>query len=518
MPIFRVPPPPFRGIRSAAPALSGAAQSDKTFTATISLQKVADKTFSVRAAVNGTVYSEFSVATSLALLKSATFTASVATYFPIDNPFSASVSTSGSRTKTFTASASLVRLGAQSISFSASVSLALYDATAAQSVTFSIPSTESHYELRLVHQDGSRYLDSLDMVLAFDYSLVLNDISVCNLTLPGNYPIRNLAKDNRIEVWRSIGDRPLKLEGDTQFLIQTVVREVDANGAKVIKVTAYGLNDLLRRRVVAAPSDSIGLGYKIDYADSMMDDVVWENLGPSADIVGVPPGTGRVIPNFTTGGTLQLGPTIEMDVSYKYVLDVLKDIANASFTKGVPLFFEVICTEPPQQLVFTVFVNQRGLDRRASTGNGITFSQANGSVGQYTVTEDWSNELNFVYAFGPGEGDLQMVTVQQDVARSKATIFSRKECVYSNNEADDLNALDAAAQAQLTQNRPRKLFNGTIINTPTALYGRDWAIGYWVTAEDEDDAFDCYVAAVQVSVDAGKEDVQAVLRNDFSWT
>lgn len=398
--------------------------------------------------------------------------------------------------------------------FTTCAAIQLYNVAAAQSIVFPIESTQTHYELRLVHQTGDFYIDVLDRVLAFDYTLVINDVSVCNLTLLGDYPISYLTKDNRIEIWRGVGNGPMALEGDTQFLIQTVVREVDANGAKIIKVTAYSLNHLLTRRVVAYDSDDLGYGYMIEHADRMMQQVVHKNLGGGA----LDMSRQLLAAGFDVQVTTNTGPSIEMDVSWKIVLDVLKDIANASFTNGTPLFFEVVSTNPPKNMEFQIYLNHRGVDRRASSGNPLVLSQANGAIGAYSITEDWSTEVNYVYGFGPGEGDKQMFSPQYDSARMNATVFARKEYVLSNQDADTVAALDASSQAILAQNRPRKLFNGTVLNTPIAMYGRDWKLGYWLTAEDESDAFDCFVAAVQVSVDGSKEDVQATLRNDFSWT
>jgi len=413
----------------------------------------------------------------------------------------------------FTASAAISQT--TTTAFQAAVAVATVDPSAARAIVFPVSHTHTTYDLRLVHQSGSYYLDSLDRALAFDYTLVINDVSVCNITLPGDYPISYLARDNRIEIWRQVGNDTMSLEGDTQFLIQTVTRDVDQNGAKVLKVTGYSLNDLLRRRVVAYSSDRLDYGYLAGHADTLMHTVVWRNLGQGAT------DTARRVPYALFNVHLAAGtaPSIAIDASYKYVLDVLKDIAAASFTAGTPLFFEMVClTQPPSNVEFQIYLNKRGVDRRASSGNPLILSQRNGAIGAYSVTEDWTGDNNYVYAFGPGQGDLQLYTELGDATRSQATDYSRREVVYSNQDADTATALTSAAQAQLALSRPRKVFSGTILNTEHALYGRDWKLGYWLTAEDDDDAFDCFVSAVQVSVDSGKEDIQATLRNDFSWT
>jgi hypothetical protein len=364
-----------------------------------------------------------------------------------------------------------------------------------------------HFELRLVHLTGY-YSGVIDTYSELEYLLVVNEVGVLNLTLPGNFPKYKLTPDMRIEVWLSIEGGPLHLEGDTQFLIQAVTTEVNGEGEKSYKVVAFSLNHILKRRVIAYTSENVGFGYQIDQADDMMKVIVRQNFGSLAT-------TARDISAYlSVDSDLSLAASIEMDVSYKYVLDVLKDIANASLEIGTPLFFEIVAQNPPSGLAFRVFVNNRGQDRRFSGGNALILSQENGSIGAYTVVEDYDTEVNYVYAFGPGEGDLQMASELSDTLRVSATPFSLKEAIYNNQQTDSINSLDSEGRAFLVAHRPRRIFEGAVANAPGAMYGRHWFYGDRITVQTDDDQFDCFLSAVHVVSNGTQTTIDAVLRND----
>lgn len=378
-------------------------------------------------------------------------------------------------------------------------------------IVVGFPTYESHYVVRLVNR--AFYECEITNYISLDYTLVTNDIGVLTLVLPGDFPRWRLQKDWRIEVWRGVGDRPLRLEGDTQFIIMSVTTEVDEGGNKSYKVVAHSLNEILKRRVVTYNANDIGYGYQIDQADDAMKAVMRQNYGTLATAAR------NISAYLSIDDDISAGPAIEMDVSWKYVLDVLRDMANAAFQLGTSLFFEIVATNPPGGLTFRVFTFARGADRRNTGKNAVVLSHANGSIGAYTIIEDSTDEVNYVYAFGSGEDDLKLSTEVTSAQEGPITIFfARREATLNNSQADTIDALDSEARALLVAKRPRKIFQGSITNVPGALYGVHWFFGDWVTAETDDDeeGFDCFIAAVHVSVTHDNETIEAALRNELT--
>lgn len=367
----------------------------------------------------------------------------------------------------------------------------------------------THYEVRLVHPTGY-YVDYIDDYLSLDYTLVVNDIGVLTIVLPSNHNMQYIVADARIEVWRSVGQRPAKLEGDTQWFITKIVEEVDDGGMKTYKAVAQSAICLLQRRIVAYYGDS-GYDYGALAADNFMKLIVNQNYGSAAL------NTARNVSTYlSVDANASAGPTIYASFAWKEILETLRDIANAAYQVGTAVYFDVVATAPPSGLTFRTFTTQRGTDRRVTSANALLVGPAYGSIGSYTLVTDYTDEGTIVYAGGAGEDSNQLVTTLEDASRSNRGPLGRKEVWVDANKANTLLQLTGAAQSALIALRPRQVFQGKLLNTPGTIYSVHWGFGDYLTAQTTQGNFDCRVVGVHVAVQpATSETIDAVLRSDI---
>ena len=66
---------------------------------------------------------------------------------------------------------------------------------------------------------------------------------------------------------------------------------------------------------------------------------------------------------------------------------------------------------------FRTFINQRGIDHSSAAVDQVVFGPEFGNMTGASYTEDWTNESNFIYAGGQGEGYARIVSEFYDLYR-----------------------------------------------------------------------------------------------------
>jgi hypothetical protein len=517
MGVFRRAPLLTSQVRVPAGALllspAPSSTKDTAFTAAVSFATQVDKTFTAAASFAVLVDNAITASASFATLVDKTFTAS-SSFQKWEATWTAAVSFQGLSDTAFNASVSFSTPSPGLAAFSASVSFSQLALSASEvPIYFPYPeSFEPHYEVRLATPDGI-YTDIIDSYANLSYTLVTNDIGTCSIELPPTYPVAKLVKDARIEIWRGVGFGDMKLEGNTQFLIQTRERATDSNGNKTLRIGALSLNHILKRRVVAYRDDELTLVDIADSADDIMKLIVRTNFGSSAT------DTNRQISTdyLSIDSDTSQGQVVWKKFPHQNVLDTIKEIADASFQLGTPIFFDIIVDQSPKKLVFRTWAYTRGADRRFSQNKStLLIGFKHGSIGSYTITDEWSNEIGYVYAAGPGEDDVRDIQVAQDSEIIGKSPYARSELWTDSQDSQTSDNLLNEAGSLLVAHRVRKLFVGKLLSIPQATYGIHWGWGDYVTADVEDEQFDCYVSGVSVQIASpdGKEDIDASLRND----
>jgi len=210
------------------------------------------------------------------------------------------------------------------------------------------------------------------------------------------------------------------------FNTPIIIQRLNNKGLGIVNNSIYFLkqinvdNDTLRTELILNDAlcllDQRIVGFalgtpqteKEGHADDLIKQICRENL--QAD--------GREIPNLTIEKDLGLAPIIKIDnIAWRSVLAVCQEIAQASFEKGVPLYFDLIA-DINLGLRLKTFVGQRGNDRAGVVG----------------VDSPYRAMINAVtLRIGGGREDVEVEFLQlngEELAQKTANI------VVSSNEAE----------------------------------------------------------------------------------
>lgn len=338
-----------------------------------------------------------------------------------------------------------------------------------------------------------------NQVVSFSYTEVLNNIGRFSLKLPGSFDRRILRKDNRVVIWRKPpgGARKLAFMG----FIRKPATRTDANGNTTREAAGYDLNYLLSGRVVAYYAGH-ARAEQSDQADDLMKSFVDENLGAAALS-----GSGRKVTAaisstyFSVEADAALGVSQTKAASYRKVLDVLREIADAARTDGTEVNFKVVPTDI-DSFQFQTRTGQWGRDRTAGSGSGLVFSLTRGNLaGPIELLEDATDEINRAFALGQGEGANREIQYAEDTARINASLFAVREGKIDARQFSTAAGVLDAANSLLIKGRPVNTFTARLLSVAGSVYGKDWGFGDRITIDYDDRQFDALVRAVTVSVD-----------------
>lgn len=356
------------------------------------------------------------------------------------------------------------------------------------------------------HTDNrGRRIALLDYALGWSLVRNANTVGQFSLPLPYNINTKLFTEDSIIEFWRAT-------TGILKPEFVGFVRKQDFSeteqGDKIFTVGGPDQNYLLSGRIVAY---NAGNSYtsKSGSADNLMRAIVRENLGAlctdtSRDLSSI---------GLSVEADLSLGQSIDLGFSRKNLLDTLQKMADTSAQKGTPLYFRLSpgwAADGTITFRFEVVKNWLGNDR-VDTGSPVVFGDEWGNLTEATLSYDYSDEVTYVYAGGPGEDDFRYVYPLGDTARLGASPWNRRESFV---DASNLTKLEVQSKAReaLEAGKPTVRFSGTLLEGENSQYGVHWNFGDWVSATFCGRTFMGMVKAIRIDVDAnGNESIQARL-------
>ncbi len=367
---------------------------------------------------------------------------------------------------------------------------------------------ETTYEVWLCDQYGRR-LTILDNLIDFEIVKVVNSVSYCSVTLPGNFHETYqtlIGVDYMVEFWRSPAQGAMTLE--SVFFVREIVYEEDVKGNDIIILSGPDGNDLLDRRIVAYSAGS-SQADKTDNADDMMKEIVTENLGSSAtdsdrDLTDL---------NFTVAGDVSDGPSITKGFAWRNVLKTLTEIVYTSAENGTDLYFDVVPVVISSSEIgfdFRTYTNQPGQDRTYDTNNPVVFSKEWGNLANPVLYYDYTNEANYVYGGGQGEGADRTISEQSDTTRIGASVWNRRERFADARNEATANGVANKAEEVLNESKPFKRFTGTLLDTPQARYGVDWFFGDKVEVSYRGIQFQGIAKALRMKLDKQGNEILTV--------
>lgn len=347
------------------------------------------------------------------------------------------------------------------------------------------------------------------------------EAGVLEFTLPGDFDLSLLMIDGLVEVYRSYGGVGLGLEGNTAFFIRQVIIRDNENGVQSIYVKAFSAFELLKRRVVAYyTGTSYAEKIRIPW-DDLMREFMDENYGPGASYSGA----SYVDPYYSGDAERNLEPWLVIEPDYHWgasydksapwqnIADCLLEIAEDVRSSGQYCSFDIIRISPGH-FEFRVYLGPRGIDHSADSAFPVIVSQERKNLINPSLDFDWEDEYNFIYGTGEGLEDNRIVKTAQDDTRIGVSPFNRREYTQDARQAKVEDTVQAEANSALEEHRPKRMFTGSISQTPGCIYGIHWKWGDIVTAEYKGLSIDCHVDAVTVSIDSnGMEVVTGQLRS-----
>lgn len=343
---------------------------------------------------------------------------------------------------------------------------------------------------------------------ALGYALNVGNIGALRLTLPATFDDSLLRLDGRIGVWRSINGNPPKLDGDTVFLIRTWEYTDETT-----TVTAYSANHLLRRRIVDyfsgtsyASKSAVAAGNQIKafVSENMLSGIVGadrQGAETQADISAY----------LTNQANLGDGQSIAMQCAWRNLLDVIKDISDASTYAGTYMAADIVApTEDSLQL--RTYATMRGNDHRAGSAQPVILSPETGSLANCRLIIDRSEEVTFAIAGGGNVGTSRLVATAIDTTRIAESPFNRLEAFGDYVNITDLAALQDVADAMVRAGRPRTEFTANVVEAGVTR-GIEYDYGDLVTAAFRNVQYDSRLDVIEVAVGGGGQFSRAKIRS-----
>lgn len=375
-------------------------------------------------------------------------------------------------------------------------------------------SAPNEYQIVLKDPNGTT-LAYLDNFAALEITRSVNGIGALSILMPNlDYGTANtydkFLTDGRIEVWRSVAGGPMALHGDTCYFIRYKRPRLEADGSYSFLIRGEDAVSLLGRRYNLWYANDANSKFSSTAYDNALKAIFAANFGASSGTG--PSGTGRDWSAYMSAQTnLTAAPTGSKEYAWRNVLTIMQEVALASAEAGTYLAFDLIWTGTAFE--YRTYINQRGIDRRWSSGNTLVISPENGTLGEAELEEDWSEEKTYILAAGYGTETGRVIGTATDSARVGISPFGRIEHFMQTAGADST-SLTVEANAQLRKMRPKVTFSGKLIQTDGVQYGRDYSFGDYLTAQFMGKTFNARLDTVRIQVGGGLETIDAILRQE----
>lgn len=335
---------------------------------------------------------------------------------------------------------------------------------------------------------------------ALEYSLNVGQIGILKATLPPNYdPF--LLVDGRLSVWRGVGSRPPARDGDACYLI----RRWDYGEHTT---TVYGVHatELLTRRIINYYSGTSYTAKSTTTADNLIKAFVSQQLGSgivTADRIGSET-QADISAWLDIQANLSAAQSTSKAAAWRNLFDVVRELCDTSTQAGTYLTAEIVAVGQ-SDLELRTYTGQRGVDRRASSGQPLIFSASRGNVENVVLTVDRTEEITFATAGGGGEKTARTTNSTSDSTRMGESIFNRREAFTEDTNTIDTAVLLAIAQARVREGRPRITLSADLVETNACTRGVHFDLGDYVTIEHRGHQYDTRIDAIGVSVNAGQQ-------------
>jgi hypothetical protein len=363
------------------------------------------------------------------------------------------------------------------------------------------------YSVWLVTPTGVR-IKLLDRLVRLQYVVTVNAVGLAKVQVPASFPLETyIQEDTRLEIWRRVPGGGKYIDASTIWLVRDWDETLSQRGEEFITIVAYSGNELLDRPIVAYASGTAQAKKSTDYIDDMMKELVDENLGSSAT------DSDRDLSAWLSiAPDLSDGPQTAKSMAWRKLLPTLKELAQEADDQGTRVFFGITYNPDDGIVTFETRTTQWGIDH--SGDDKIVLAARNGTLSDIRRSFTSSNERNYVYVGGQGQGQDRTIVEQEIEERTALSPFNRRELFVDARNTNIPAELEAEAGAALRNGRPREVFLAKIRDTQGIKYGREYGFGDRVVAEFRGRTAAARLDSVEILVERGKEDIRATLRVD----
>jgi hypothetical protein len=324
-----------------------------------------------------------------------------------------------------------------------------------------------------------------------EYARAENQVGSMILTLPlAHWNYEDFKVGDILEIWREKSSR-LELQNETAYFVQNWRFYTDSNGTDYVQILANDANWLLDTAIVANYAGSPQAS-KTNQADDMMKEIVKEQLG-----------TAGARYKLAYGPDLTLAPSMTKAFSRRNVLKVIQEIAEASKTNGTNLYFDVVRLAPGQ-FEFQTFINQRGINHGRESGDIRLVGRDYGNLFEASFSTMHSEERNYIYVGGKGEGAERVIVERSNAARMASSKWNRRELFVDARDLELVASLQAEGDAALAENKPKQIMTGKLVDIPGMRYGIEYGFGDVLTVQAFGYQVDCHVTNVGMSFSQDK--------------
>ena len=362
-----------------------------------------------------------------------------------------------------------------------------------------------NHRLVLRTHDGEE-LAILTGLVKWDLIRVQNNIGWFTITASDEFDDRWPHTDRLVEFWRQPvgGENKLLAVGFTRYW-----EWENLEGRDILRFGGPDQVELLERRIIGyykgeSESDKTGP------ADDVIKAIVRENMGALAgnDWHGRPRRYPAV--NFSVEPDFGDGHNIQREFSWRNVLPVIQEMADESAERGTPLFFDNVPVAPAQ-FIFRTWTGVRGIDRSIIGGVApIIFSLEAGNLANPSLRFDYTEEINYVWGGGQGEGAARDMDPENDQVREHLTIWNKREAFQDAREETVHAGVTHKAFMRMQAGLPKVKFSGELLDTPQSRFGIDWDYGDKVTVRYRGMEFSGRVNSFSINVnEQGTERISA---------
>lgn len=269
----------------------------------------------------------------------------------------------------------------------------------------------------------------------------------------------------------------------------TMVDQARITGDLIFNLYGSGYTQMLSRRVVVPPAGAKDSTYS-GAAETVFKSFV-------SDAMVSPIDAARIFPGVTIDPDLGGGDVIDYNARYTNLQTVCENVANYG-----KLDFGVV----GGATLGTYVVKAKelwGTDRRDINPYGnipTIFSLAYGNMAIPILSINASDEKNFIYVGGEGEGEQRIIATVNDPAAIALSPWGRKEAFVEGREQDTTTGLIAVGQAYLEDHRVVQSLSFDIRSVTGGQWMVDWELGDLITARYFDRTFQKKIIEVGVVV------------------